>query len=270
MKKIILLCFMFLSLGVYADEEQTAKNFAHALLGSNKTKIALITSKIPRSDKDLSPEHLSFISNPKCKKFKSPYTSIRTDIYIIDSFCEKLKTNIFLKRDKLPFFTRVDKIQPVFIVENSIWLLLLSSMYDESGKIKQEETEGLKGIEEFGFINRDNFYRIPIPEIQNAVCLKWINRKDFPSSSLYVCSEMSLVEDIKILSNIFCGNNISPLSAIEKVNSVIPKLKTGLGVKIAKQIVSISEDKIIKEEFKLKGTPKLDFQKIENRLKNAK
>ena len=266
MKKIILSCFMFLSLGAYADEEQTAKNFAHALLGSNKTKIALITSKIPRSDKDLSPEQLSFFSHPKCKKFlREPYL-IYNNISVMTSFCEKLKTNIFLKIDQTCFGS-FDKVQPILIAENSIWLVLLNSMYEENGKIKAEYMEDLKGIEEFDFINRDTFYKISMPETQNAVCLKWVNVDNFPKPLSYMYSEMSFVEDIKILSNIFCGNNISPLSAIEKVNGVIPKLKTGLGVKIAKQIVSISEDKIIKEEFKLKGTPKLDFQKIENRLK---
>ncbi len=271
MKKIILLCFMVLSLGAYAyaDEEQVAKNFANALLGESKAKIALITLKDSRSDKDLSPEQLSFFYHPKCKKFlREPYF-IYNNISVITSFCEKLKTNIFLKIDQT-CFGPVDKGQPILIAKSSIWLVLLNSMYEENGKIKAEDMENLKGIEEFDFINRDTFYKISMPEAQNAVCLKWVNVDNFPKPLSYTYSEMLLVEDIKILSNIFCGNNISPISAIEKVNGVISKLKTDLGVKIAKQIVSISEDKIIKEEFKPKGTPKLDFQKIENKLKNAK
>lgn len=136
MKKIILLCFMFLSLVVYAyaDEEQVAKNFANALLGESKAKIALITLKDSRSDKDLSPEQLSFFYHPKCKKFlREPYL-LYNNISAITSFCEKLKTNIFLKIYQT-CFAPVDKIQPILIAENFIWLVLLNSMYEENGKI---------------------------------------------------------------------------------------------------------------------------------------
>lgn len=271
MKKIILLCFMFLSFSVraYSDEDQVAKNFARALLGSNKAKIALITLKDSRSDKDLSPEELSFFYHPKCKKYlRKPYF-IYNNITVMASFCEKLKTNIFLKIDQT-CLGPVDKFQPILIAESSIWLVLLNSMYEENGKIKAEDMEDLKGIDEFDFINRDTFYKISMPEAQNAVCLKWVNVNNFPKPLNYTYSEMVLIEDIKILSNIFYESNISPINAIEKVNGAISKLKTGLGVKIAKQIVLILEDKIIKEEFKPKSAQKLDFQKIENRLQNAK
>jgi hypothetical protein len=267
--QIIYFIFLFVCGHTYANEDQIARNFALALLNPNDATIALITSDIPTNQKDLSPERLELFTNPKCSKFFEKRYPIDANVCVIASYCKKLAKNIFLKKENVGFST-FEKIEPVNIRQNSVWLVILKSMYDEKGILDPELSHDLNGIEEFEFVNRNTFFRIPASESKNSICLKWDNSDNYPLPNRILTSEMRLTEDIKILSEIFCGNNINLMMAIEKINNEKSNLITLIGKKIAVQLLIMLENEIIKTEFKPNKNSTLDFKKIENKLNKAK
>lgn len=271
MKKlqIIYSIFFFVCGHAYANEDQIARNFAMALLNQNDATIALITSDVPTNQKDLSPARLELFTNPMCSKFLKKRYPIDANVCVIASYCKKLAKNIFLKKENVGFST-FEKIEPINIRQNSIWLVILKSMYNKEGILDSELSHDLNGIEEFEFVNRNTFFKIPASESKNSICLKWDNSDNYPLPNRILTSEMRLTEDIKILSKIFCGNNVNMMMAIEKINDEKSNLITLIGKKIAAQLLIILENEIIRTEFKPNENSTLDFKKIENKLNTSK
>lgn len=125
--------------------------------------------------------------------------------------------NIFFEKGKVGF-SKFEKIEPVNIRQNSIWLVIFKSMYDKEKIFDPELSHDLNGIEDFDFINRKTSFRIPTSESKKILfCLKWDNSDNYTLPDRILTSEMSQTKDIKTLSEILCGDNINLITAIEKL-----------------------------------------------------
>ena len=227
-------------------------NFAEAIVQPSENKFLAVLSNEPKT----SYGHLrgykdNFLTHPQTERYWDKQFPI-VFLEVPFTFCHQLKQPFVYMKNAPTIFSSVDKIQKLPIISDSKWLAVVETAYDNKGKVvvfSDEEQKRFVGIEEFDFINKNTFFRIPYPQRQNAICLEWPPKNSWDCPANVTRGDEAVLKDVGLLTNIFCQKGMDFLDSLEKVNAAIPQLETDIGRGIAQSIIELLEKKVIQLEF---------------------
>ncbi|MFI3301486.1 MAG: hypothetical protein R3Y28_08740 [Candidatus Gastranaerophilales bacterium] len=251
-KKVSVFILFLLFYSYVFSTELRYLNIAKTILNSNDRVLVLATSdsSLMKTLHKLDEEECRHMLVDLRRNLSSSYQFLT-----INSFCKETEKELIVKWS-IPDINYPD----LNIFVGDIWLLVLESVFESDNKTLKKihwEMAGekfSKNILNTPYINSKNLFYIPQPEKENAICIyKSFTTPKLPEMKSIPYKE-DLVEDIQLLSKLFCDRKDKPFKALrveelELVTKVMSSLKTEEGKKIAEAMASIIEDEIIKVEF---------------------
>lgn len=148
--------------------------------------------------------------------------------------------------------------------DNDAWDMISTWNYDSNGNLLRifygngdrkisssfpmdiVKNEDLAKYEKFAFLKPSNFFYLAPWNSENHFSIVWnVNGpKDIKPKSIIQGSD-HMLQDIKKLSEIFCGKSIEFIDGIDRIQSTIPSLHSEMGRLIAQKMIEILEQKVI-------------------------
>lgn len=230
-------------------------NFANAILFPSNEAFVAIVSDYDYKDKKIESKNLAHKHSNAKYFFRIGRMIFPFKVYT--SFCKQTDVIMYIHSER--HHAENGGIDSIPLVAAKRWILVMSSIYDASGNLApldEYEKKQFSGIEEFKFINKETFFRVNRPQMDNAILLEWSEHTNFQPPEDIIKGNDTLIEDIQKLSALFCGKKFEFLDGIENVQKVLPSMQTEMGKHIAEAMIKVLEEKVIKAEFP--AAPKLD------------